>query len=260
MNNHEAVPRRQLIATLIVVLTLCSALLALFFSDVGAMSTLRKWMPHILKGFLLNIGMSAAAMALATGAGFLLALMRIARSAYIRAPAGLIIQICRNTPWLVILFAAMLLFPYDLEVAGYRFSVPGWFKAVIGFAIPVAANVADIVRGAMRSVPSGQWEAAEGLAFTRRKTIFLIILPQCFKAMIPPWMNWYSILALSTPLAAILGVQEVVGSTQQAMAANNSNPGLLVPFYLFVMLLFFLYIWPISAVTRRLERHAVFKK
>ena len=60
------------------------------------------------------------------------------------------------------------------------------------------ANVAEIVRGAVRSIPAGQWEAAESLAFTRRQTIWTIILPQCVKRMLPPWMNLYAILTMAT--------------------------------------------------------------
>ena len=54
-----------------------------------------------------------------------------------------------------------------------------WVKATFGFSLPVMANVAEIVRGAVRSVPNTQWEAAESLAFTRRQTMWRIILPQC---------------------------------------------------------------------------------
>ena len=59
-------------------------------------------------------------------------------------------------------------------------------------------------------MPTGQWEAAESLAFTRQQTLWQIILPQCFKRMIPPWMNWYAILTMATPLCSLLGVEEII--------------------------------------------------
>ena len=59
------------------------------------------------------------------------------------------------------------------------------------------ANVSEIVRGAVQSIPSGQWESAEALAFTRRQTLWMIILPQCVKRMLPPWMNLYAILVVA---------------------------------------------------------------
>ena len=132
--------------------------------------------------------------------------------------------------------------------------IPDWVKATIGFALPVMANIAEILRGAIASIPSGQWESAESLAFTRGQTLRYIILPQCVRRMLPPWMNWYALLTLMTPMAAILGVSEALGNTQAAMEAAGSRPEFLIPFYLFLMTIFFVFIYPLSIYTRRLER------
>ena len=56
-----------------------------------------------------------------------------------------------------------------------------------------------------------------------------IILPQCFKRMIPPWMNWYAILTMATPLVSLLGVEEIVTLSRQAMEAEDNHPELLMP-------------------------------
>ena len=116
------------------------------------------------------------------------------------------------------------------------------------------ANVSEIVRGAIRSLPSGQWEAAESLAYTRRQTLWLIILPQCVKRMLPPWMNLYAILTMATVLASIVGVSEVMTLTGRALSAEGGRPDLLAPFYGFVLLLFFAYCYPIARYTLRLEK------
>ena len=63
---------------------------------------------------------------------------------------------------------------------------------------------AEIVRGAVQSVPTAQWEASESLAFNRRQTLWMIILPQCVKRMLPPWMNLYAILTMATVLASVI--------------------------------------------------------
>ena len=91
---------------------------------------------------------------------------------------------------------------------------PDWIKATLGLALPIMANVAEIVRGAVQSIPTAQWEAARSLAFSRRQTLWKIILPQCVKRMLPPWMNWYAILTMATTLASIVGVSEVMTSHQ----------------------------------------------
>jgi polar amino acid transport system permease protein len=132
-------------------------------------------------------------------------------------------------------------------------------KAVFGLTLPVMANISEIVRGAVISVPSGQWEAAESLGFTRRQTLYEIILPQCFKRMIPPWMNWYAILTMATPLCSLLGVEEIITLSRQAMSAEDNQPELLIPFYGFALVLFFAYCYPIARLTIWLERRVSVK-
>ena len=115
------------------------------------------------------------------------------------------------------------------------------------------ANVAEIVRGAVQSIPTGQWEAAESLAFSRRQVIWMIILPQCVKRMLPPWMNLYAILTMATPLVSIVGVQEAMTLTRAALSAEG-RVDLLIPMYLWLLSWFFLYCYPIARATLRLER------
>ena len=75
--------------------------------------------------------------------------------------------------------------------------------------------------------------------------------------MLPPWMNLYAILTMSTVLASIVGVNEMMTLTRRALSAEN-RPGLLLPFYSYVLLWFFLYCYPIARWTVRLEaRYAV---
>jgi len=220
----------------------------------GPFHTLLLWIPFILRGFALNLAMSVFAMILATILGVLLGLMHVSDSAAMRRVSWFVMQVFRNTPWLVILFAIILLVPYQIRIAGLVLFVPAWIKATIGLSLPVMANVSEIVRGAIRSIPDGQWESSESLAFTRRQTLWMIILPQCVKRMVPPWMNWYAILTLSTPIASILGVQEAVGNAQAAMESAGAHASFLIPFYGFILLLFFVYIYPIARWTLQLER------
>jgi polar amino acid transport system permease protein len=158
----------------------------------------------------------------------------------------------------VLLFIVLLAFPYEVVIGGVIISIPDWIKAAFGLSLPIMANISEVVRGAVNSVPSGQWEAAESLAYTRRQTLWQIILPQCFKRMIPPWMNWYAILTMATPLCSLLGVEELITLSRQAIEAENNHPELLLPFYSFALLIFFLYCYPIARMTIALEkRYAV---
>lgn len=215
--------------------------------------TLLKWMPLLLKSFFFNILISVLAMGIGTGVGAALGLGQISPNGLMRRLCWFITQFFRNSPWLVLLFFAMFLLPFEINIGGVQIPLPDWLKATIGLSLPVMANVSEIVRGAINSLPKGQWEAAESLAYTRRQTLWLVILPQCIKRMLPPWMNLYAILTMATVLASVVGVSEVMTTTGQALASEGGRPELLAPFYSFILLIFFFYCYPIARLTIHLE-------
>ena len=220
-----------------------------------AFDALWRWLPFLVtEGFTLNVLISFLTMAVGTLAGVVLGLWQISPSRPVRRFAWFTTQIFRNSPWLVLLFIVMLSFPFQIEAGPLVIPVPDWIKAVFGLSLPIMANISEVVRGAVQSVPTGQWEAAESLAFSRRQTLWRIVLPQCFKRMIPPWMNWYAILTMATPLVSLLGVEEIVTLSRQAMEAENNHPELLIPFYGFALVIFFAYCYPIARWTISLER------
>ena len=225
-----------------------------------AFDALWRWMPFLItSGFLFNVLISFFVMAIGTVAGIVLGLAQVSTSKSVRSLSWAITQTFRNSPWLVLLFIVMLAFPFEIEIAGMVIPVPDWMKAVIGLSLPIMANIAEIVRGGIQSVPNTQWEAAESLAFSRRQTLWEIILPQCFKRMIPPWMNWYAILTMATPLCSILGVEEIVNLSRQAIEAEDNHPELLIPFFGFALVIFFVYCYPIARATVALERRFAVK-
>ncbi len=230
------------------------------FSFADAFDALIRWLPFLVSsGFLLNVAISITTMAIGTVLGILLGLGQISLSRAIRRVCWFLTQAFRNSPWLVLLFIVMLTFPFEIALGDTIIKIPDWMKAVFGLSLPIMANISEVVRGAVLSVPTGQWEAAESLAYSRRQTLWRIILPQCFKRMIPPWMNWYAILTMATPLCSLLGVEELITLSRQAMEAENNHPELLIPFYGFALVIFFAYCYPIARLTLRLERRYAVK-
>ena len=224
------------------------------FTLIQAFATLWRWLPFVVgSGFVMNLLISFFTMLFGTVAGVFLGLGQISVVAPVRKFSWFITQLFRNSPWLVLLFIVMLTFPFEIEIGEHIISIPDWMKAVFGLSLPIMANISEVVRGAVQSVPTGQWEASESLAFSRVQTIWKIILPQCFKRMIPPWMNWYAILTMATPLVSLLGVEEIVTLSRQAMEAEDNHPELLIPFFGFALLIFFAYCYPIARWTLKLE-------
>ena len=224
------------------------------YTLIQAFATLWRWLPFVVgSGFMMNLLISFFTMLFGTVAGVFLGLGQISVVAPVRKFSWFITQLFRNSPWLVLLFIVMLTFPFEIEIGEHIISIPDWMKAVFGLSLPIMANISEVVRGAVQSVPTGQWEASESLAFSRVQTIWKIILPQCFKRMIPPWMNWYAILTMATPLVSLLGVEEIVTLSRQAMEAEDNHPELLIPFFGFALLIFFAYCYPIARWTLKLE-------
>ena len=257
----EFSPRSLLIVALLFCLWPTIVMAQSTYSIGQAMDALWRWMPLLLtKGFLLNLIVSFLTMLIGTVAGVLLGLGQISPIRAISRTSWFITQLFRNSPWLVLLFIVMLAFPFEIQIGEQVIKIPDWIKAVFGLALPIMANISEIVRGGIQSVPTGQWEAAESLAYTRQQTLWLVILPQCFKRMIPPWMNWYAILTMATPLISLLGVEEIVTLSRQAMEAEDNHPELLVPFFGFALIIFFAYCYPIARYTLRLEKRYAVKQ
>jgi polar amino acid transport system permease protein len=222
--------------------------------QLSSFGVIVKWAPLLLWGFAFNILISVLSMAIGTISGTVLGLALVGPNRLLHWPAWMLTQFFRNAPWLVLLFFAMFLIPFQVRIGGVLVPLPDWVKATIGFALPVMANVAEIVRGAVRSVPSTQWEAAEALSFTPRQTMWMIILPQCVKRMLPPWMNIYSLVTMATVQASIVGVTEMLTLTGQVHAAEGGRPELFAPLYGSALLCFFVFCYPIDLWTARLER------
>lgn len=221
--------------------------------DPSLGQVLLQWLPYLAKGFAMNVLISILAIAIGTFIGVVLGIMELAPYRIVRAPALTYVQIFRNAPHLVLIFAATYIFPFEIVAFGNYIPFPDWIKAVVGLAIPASAHIAEITRGAIQSIPTAQWEAAQGLGFSRNQTLRWIILPQCVKRSLPPWMNLYSSITMGTALASLVGVHELLHAATDASTAVQRNDFTVVV-YLTVLMAFFLFCYPVSRFTQRLER------
>ncbi|WP_447774170.1 amino acid ABC transporter permease [Variovorax boronicumulans] len=209
--------------------------------------------PGEFGGFALNVTVALLAMAIGSVLGVLVGIGQISLIRPLRRVCWALTQLFKNSPWLVLLFYVMLLVPYQVTIGSAAVPLPGWIKASLALSLPIMANITEVTRGALQSIPTGQWESAESLAFSRRQTLTMIILPQCIRRMLPPWMNWFAILIMSTPLMSVLGVNDAMRLTQDAIAAMGRSD-MLIPMYIWLMSWFFAFSFPIAMFTRRLER------
>ncbi|QND45397.1 amino acid ABC transporter permease (plasmid) [Rhizobium lusitanum] len=222
-------------------------------ADLSLLSTLIEWLPYLGSGFLMNILISLLAMTGGTLVGVILGILQLAPLKIVRYPVVFYVQVFRNAPHLVLIFATTYIFPFEIVVAGHYLPFPDWLKAVIGLAIPASAYVAEITRGAIQSIATTQWEAAKGLGFSRLQALRWIILPQCARRSLPPWMNLFASITMGTALASLVGVHELLHAATDASTAVR-RLDFTVLAYIVVMTAFFVLCYPISSLTRRLER------
>jgi polar amino acid transport system permease protein len=196
-------------------------LLALVWSlaDLTLGRELLEWVPYLASGFGMNILIALCAMALGTLVGVLFGILELVPYRLLRYPVVAYVQIFRNAPHLVLIFATTYIFPFEIVVFGNYLPFPDWVKAVIGLAIPASAYVAEITRGAILSIPTTQWEAAKGLGLSRNQALRWIILPQCLRRSLPPWMNVAASITMGTALASLVGVHELLHAATDASTA-----------------------------------------
>lgn len=177
-------------------------------------------------------------------AGFLVALGRTSPIKALRILSGAYVQIVQGTPLLVILFLTF----FGLPTLG--FSITPLFAAALSLTIYVSAYLGEIWRGCLESVPKAQWEAAECLALSRVQRMFKVILPQAVRIATPPTVGFSVQIIKNTSLASVVGFVEL------ARAGQLINNSIFEPFaiYMIVALLYFCLCFPVSALSKRLER------
>ena len=137
---------------------------------------------------------------------------------------------------IVVFFAPYYVFGINLS-ADYRF-----ISVIIAFTINYAAYFAEIYRGGIESINSGQYEAAQVLGYSRLETFFIIILPHVFKVILPSVTNEVITLVKDTSLSFVIAIPEMFTVAKQIAAADASIAALLVAglfYYVFNVLVAF---------------------
>jgi cystine transport system permease protein len=171
-----------------------------FFDPALAVDSL----PFVLLGLRYTVLIAVASMAGGLVLGLPIALARMSSRRLLRGPARLYISFMRGTPVLVLLF----LFYFGLPSIGIGLTAV--VAATAAFALNSAAFIAEIDRGAILSVPPGQWESARSLGMSQAQILFRVVLPQAARVAVPGLSNVMLDLLKATSLASVITVQEVL--------------------------------------------------
>ncbi|MBQ9329538.1 MAG: amino acid ABC transporter permease [Oscillibacter sp.] len=204
---------------------------------------------RLLGGLWVALRISLLSVAISIPAGILLGVVMTWKNPVTQALSRLYLEIIRIMPQLVLLF---LVFFGTTRVFGWDLS--GELSSVIVFTLWGTAEMGDLVRGALVSIPPHQYESAAALGLTERQTFFCVVLPQTVRRLIPLSINLITRMIKTTSLVLMIGVVEVLKVAQQIIEANRmSSPNAAFGVYLTVFMLYFLACWPISLLARRLE-------
>lgn len=149
----------------------------------------------------------------------------------------------QGTPLLMQLFLAY----FGLALLGFETSA--WVAAAAALTLYTSAFLAEIWHGCVRSVPRGQWEAAQSLAMNFGEQLRHVILPQAARVAVAPTVGFLVQVIKGTALASVIGFVELTKAG--TMITNATFRPFLV--YACVAALYFALCYPISAYARRIE-------
>ncbi len=177
--------------------------------------------------------------------GFVIAILRTSHSRFLRVVAAGFIQVFQGTPVLLQLFLAY----YGMAVL-FQVQVDAWPAVATAFTLYSGAFLGEIWRGSIQAIPRTQWEASACLSLGHFQQLRHVILPQAMRISIPPTVGFLVQLVKGTSVAAIIGFVELTRAGQ-LMVNVTFQPMVVYPV---VAMLYFAICWPLSLLSRKLER------
>ncbi len=184
-------------------------IMALLASLGVTLTTVWEALPYLLVGSLITMATVIGAMGLGLLMGVPMSLAQTYGPRWLRAIAALYVWFFRGTPILVLLF----LVHFGLFGGLLGLDLPAIVAAALVLGMTSTAYQSQIFRGAIQSLPQGQFKAARSLGMSTRQALQSIILPQALRISIPGWSNEYSIILKDSALAFALGAPEIMART-----------------------------------------------
>ncbi|MFO7752763.1 MAG: amino acid ABC transporter permease [Desulfobacteraceae bacterium] len=201
-------------------------------------------------GLPLTLLLSVFGLTAAYPLGVLLALGRDSRMSGIKYLCITYIELIRGVPLISLLFMSSIIFPLFLPEGLTLNKILRAQAAIIFFT---AAYIAEVVRGGLQGMPSGQYEAAAAIGLNYGQTMRRVILPQALKMVIPPTVSVLVSAFKDTSLVVIIALFDLL-KTSQTVLTDPQWMGFSAEMYLFVALLYFLGCFSMSNFSRKLER------
>ena len=205
---------------------------------------------YLLRGFAITLRVAVIAILLSIVFGAILGLIRSYAPKPLRMLGGAYIEWFRNTPnllWVMVCFIAAPL-PSD------------WARCTMAYVLFTSAMMAEIIRGGLNAIPKGQFEAAHSQGFTMVGALWYIILPQCFRRIVPTMLSQIITVVKDTSFMAQVAVAELLFRTKNLMSIFYNVVGRQITapdvflLFGFAMLLYFAVNFTLSCIVRYLQK------
>ena len=205
---------------------------------------------RLLGGLWVALEISMISVLISIPLGILIGIVMTWKNPVTKAITRLFLEVMRIMPQLVLLF---IVFFGSTRALGIDIS--GELSAIIVFTLWGTAEMSDLVRGALTSIPVHQYESSAALGLDQAQTYQYVIIPQVVRRLIPLSINLITRMIKTTSLVLMIGVVEVLKVGQQIIEANRmSSPNAAFGVYLTIFVLYFIVCWPISMLAGWLER------
>jgi His/Glu/Gln/Arg/opine family amino acid ABC transporter permease subunit len=203
---------------------------------------------QMLYGGVTTIKLFMLGFVLALTLGTIVGIGSLSRNLIVQGLYRVYLSIITGVPSLLIIF--LIYYGGSAMLAGVlgrsrSFDVTPFGAGVASLTIVYGAYIAELVRGAVRNLPRGQFEAAAALAIKPRAAWQYVIIPQLIRLALPGLVNIWMIVLKDTPLVSLAGLNELVANAKIAAGATKE------PFIFFIVAALFFVIF--SAVTLRLS-------
>ncbi len=207
-------------------------------------------MIRLLTGLAVSLKISFVSVAISIVLGVALGILMTLKNPVITVVSRIYLEIVRIMPQMVLLFIV-----YFGTTKALGINLEAETAAVIVFSFWGTAEMADLVRGALLSIPTIQYESSASLGLNKLQTYIYVIIPQIIRRMIPLSINLITRMIKTTSLVMMIGIVEVLKVGQQIIEANRkASPTAAFGVFLVIFLLYFAACWPISMLSRYLEK------
>jgi len=206
-------------------------------------------MQRLMGGLLITARIALLSIVIGSLLGLLLGLVQTSKSRIVRFLCRCYLEVFRIIPILVWLFIVYFGIPSMLDI-----HVEGEAVAVVVFSLWGAAEMGDIVRGALVSLPKHQMESGKALGLSFWGLYRYILIPQAVRRMLPGAINLSTRMVKTTSLVVMIGVIDVVKIGQQIIELSVLKaPTASFWVYGFIFILYFIICYPLSKLSKKLE-------